>query len=226
MLPRFPPHYAADVSLVGIKYSTDFTLDHAVPVHLTNLYNVVIRKFAEVGARSLNLPPLGNHVIHVVLSRPEKQVRRVAAWRIVALVKNPQSIGDGAVMNLPTHNMRSGLATAMAATRNVPIVRFISPALPLPTFVRAALVHLCPKPLFKRPFDSDRQIHRDAAPNALIMKPAHALRQKRAITVGHRARRCVTGSFSHRSLLRALVVRGGALLEQFVTPQIYSFRGR
>jgi len=41
-------------------------------------------------------PALFRGILHVVLARPQKQVRRVDAWGIVAVVTDLQPIGNGA----------------------------------------------------------------------------------------------------------------------------------
>jgi hypothetical protein len=47
------------------------------------------------------MPTLGNHVVGVVLSRPQEEVGRIDACSIVAMVQNPQATGDRAEVQSP-----------------------------------------------------------------------------------------------------------------------------
>jgi hypothetical protein len=49
---------------------------------------------------SPTLPALGDHVSRVGLNGSGEQVRRVDAWRIVAMVADKQFLGEGAVEQL------------------------------------------------------------------------------------------------------------------------------
>lgn len=84
---------------------------------------------------------LGRHIFHVVSLRTQKQMARVNARGIVALMKNMQSVKDRAIVQFPTKvtckpslvtNAKTG-APFSAATR------------PFPTIIKAALVYLLPE---------------------------------------------------------------------------------
>lgn len=99
------------------------------------------------------LPALLCLVLHIVGGCSQKQVRRIAAMTIIATMANVHAVGYRANMEFvaePIWEPRTARVKQIAPT-------FCGSALPLPTFIWAALYNACPKAFFERTLFDGRQ---------------------------------------------------------------------
>lgn len=121
---------------------------------LTHLSDLCVGKVRERAFLSWNRGGIGFggaafciHILHVVGLRSKPKMLGVATGRIVALVTDFQLLWKGAVVDFIAHAVR--FARATASMDNAVPVR-VARALPFPTFVWAALIHILPKVFFDR----------------------------------------------------------------------------
>jgi hypothetical protein len=112
------------------------------------------------------MPTLGNHVVGVVLSRPQEEVGRIDACSIVAMVQNPQATGDRAEVQSPRELMAFAVRT-VGVELAVPAVVLATRPNPARTEVRhvcgygTVLVDVRPEP-----FDGGEELTRSGAMDA------------------------------------------------------------
>jgi len=92
--------------------------------------------------RSMRRAPFGIAVSVVRNLVADKQVGRVDAWRIVALMKDVPPLRNGAVVNVPRKAMSVPLGVPIGS-HPVPPRRYV--ALPLPAPMEASTVNPVPK---------------------------------------------------------------------------------
>jgi len=115
-----------------------------------NLRNQCAREFSGV-AVAKRVPSADKHIAHVLLMRSKLQVARVTAWRVVALMTDAHTFWNGLhVGQLPRDDMSVFKAINTPACANLASAKRVSPSLPLPTFVFAALHHLGPQAFCNR----------------------------------------------------------------------------
>lgn len=149
MPPRLAPHYQADKPLAYTIVGGNVALpDISGRISLSDLPDIRLGQFMVrlslakrgVGAALASLIPV------VVLVRAQEQVRRIAAGRIVAGMKNVQAFRNVTVRKLIGHSMREAGA---AANQECAIAHLVMPSgLPLPALGRGATVNLRPKAFF------------------------------------------------------------------------------
>lgn len=83
------------------------------------------------------------HISHVVIVGAKEQVIGANARGIVTTVQNPQSIGDGAIVQLPRYAMHVYRAAILA---NLPVPSGITCSCPFPTTIVIGFVYSLPKP--------------------------------------------------------------------------------
>lgn len=83
-----------------------------------------------------------DHVCCVVFRCAKKQMGGIHTTPIVAFVKNPKTLWDRVTVKFMGNNVRSNYASVH---KELAVTRAIYCSLPLPTFIRAAFVHLLPK---------------------------------------------------------------------------------
>jgi len=93
-------------------------------------------------------PALNGAVVHVVSLGAEKQVRRVAARRVVALVTDEHAIGNWPEVQLPRNAMGKQYSSGIGPACADGTVAGCSRALPAPATI--ALYDFRPKPLCQR----------------------------------------------------------------------------
>ena len=74
-----------------------------------------------------------DRIPNVIALRPEKQMRGIDAGRVVALMKNRQTIRNWTMVNLPRHTMR---ANGCAVQPEQPIPESMAATRPFPAAVR------------------------------------------------------------------------------------------
>ena len=89
------------------------------------------------------MPTFGNHVSHIVGDCSQKQVGRVHAWRVVAAMQNPQSIGYFSICQFARKAMRVH-PTRSARVTEFPIACWSTRALPLLTALLVSPIDSCP----------------------------------------------------------------------------------
>lgn len=85
---------------------------------------------------SVRMTPFLNHILGVVLLGAKKEVGRINAWRIVALMTNAHPSRDSLpIFNFPRHNMSICKAFLSSASTYLPMTGRMPPSLPFPTVV-------------------------------------------------------------------------------------------
>jgi len=130
-----------------IEMVGDLLLGHACLRHLTDAYHVRLSQFrVGIGRTYHRITALLDHVLNIVLDRTKKQVRGIAAWRIIAMMANDLIGRDGTMREDIGGPMHADVLTLQLESS---IAARISVALPLPTVIRAVLLYSPPKPLFR-----------------------------------------------------------------------------
>lgn len=96
---------------------------------------------------AMTVTPLQHLVVRVILRRSQKQVFRVTARRVVALVQNMKAIRDWAIVDRPRQAVRRD---HLAPSVDCAVSRFLTCAVPLPALICAAPFNLSPEPIFDR----------------------------------------------------------------------------
>lgn len=91
---------------------------------------------------------LGDHVAHIISLSPNREMGRIAAWRIIALVQNFHPFGDGAAVEFIAKPMRQD--QNMFTVIQHPISPVIGGACPLPAIIISGSGNFFPKALFNR----------------------------------------------------------------------------
>ena len=154
MKPPFLINNSADLALVNSKHRSYAILRHAILIHDANLKRLIVRGFSstwvgdsiklpsEVGLK----PSFVYAVLGVLLMSSKPQVVRVAAWRVVAAVKNAQSFWNSALCNLVGVFVS---AIEFSKVFTLPIFGvFVYRKFPWPAFVRPTNINALPKPGF------------------------------------------------------------------------------
>ncbi len=103
-----------------------------------------IGQFRSWFSLAMSVPPLANHVGHVLLVRPQEQVGRVDASRIVTtgtVVADKEAVRDGADVNFPGDTRSPAVSMLLGADLAIP--GLINVPCPEPTPV--CFVHLAPE---------------------------------------------------------------------------------
>lgn len=102
-----PPCLAAqDERHVGLCYAEhvgDLSLSETR--HGSNPSHLILLQFGVIVFRSATLPALPDHIAHVVLMIPEKQVFRIHTGAVVAMMADEHVLRDGAEALLPNKTM-------------------------------------------------------------------------------------------------------------------------
>src|SRR4051794_15483641 len=98
----------------------------------------------------MRVAALCNHVPRVVFLGANKQVPRITARRIIALVTYAQPFRDRPACEFPSNNVRVGKPFVPFASSNLPMSVGVAPSHPRPALVFFANLNLAPKPQFER----------------------------------------------------------------------------
>jgi hypothetical protein len=130
---------------------------------------------------------LSDHVKHVVALGAKKEMLRVGAQRVIALVQNIQPIGDRAIVEFPRHAMRiRGFTIA-----NQPAIAARGASLPLPTPIRFGAINSLPELLnehFRGILAGHLRLH-SVGVMPLVVSPTQGLHHAFNYTKGHCAER-------------------------------------
>lgn len=113
-------------------------------VGVTDTANFVLRQAGtRIGLAYGSLVSSLRHLVRVVIgSVAKEEMRRVTAWRVVALMEYPQAIGNRAMCNLP----RKPMGTYGSTFRpEKPMSKRLGGTLPFPTVLRVATINLLPE---------------------------------------------------------------------------------
>ena len=116
---------------------------------LTHLYDLGVRQYCpEVGGSAFGAdkPPFVKRVVNVVFNRAQKEVRWVAARRVVALVQHPLSFRYSAVSNFPRKAVRFR-SSFTPGNGKLTVAFVVSACLPKPAIGVARFVYLRPEAL-------------------------------------------------------------------------------
>lgn len=147
---KFPTLAVDDSANHGTAYTESIgyaLLGMANSGQLTNSDDVGLGKHCSV-TFAVGMTALGEHVMRVIFLSAEKQMQRIAARRIVALMAYTKSFWDRAISNLPRQDMRVYLAFAAPATPDLAVPSFMAPTSPWPAFIGVFLKNLRPEANF------------------------------------------------------------------------------
>lgn len=151
MLPAPSMKYHPDCFLAHSEQGSDrLHGDDKGNVHRPDCNNLFVRKFCAPLGFSMNSPKpsLFNRVIHILPVCSNKQMVRIAARSVVAVVTTLKTLWDRTLRVLPRHSMsdldNSSPFGRVLSESPVAVVRFVS--YPWPTFSGMSLFDVSPKP--------------------------------------------------------------------------------
>lgn len=148
MSPTFALGYYSDATLGNTKLLPDSGIAEASIVEqAAYLCNLFFGEFCIAVFASVRMPALLVHIIMVVLGCAKKEMAWIAAWRIVAFMKNLHAIRYGAMCYHPGGAMRKTLPKETDVAHQAISALFFVP-LPFPTFIGATLVNFQPETIF------------------------------------------------------------------------------
>lgn len=115
---------------------------------------LLLRQMALAGVLALPVSVLGDHIVNVVCGGSQEQVGRVHARPVIAGVKDPQAIGDGAVGDFPRESMRPSRASHRPTKLQNAISEHGGPSPRPATIASSGAVNLCPES------DANIRVHR------------------------------------------------------------------
>lgn len=149
-----PVNNEENVSIGDSKSFRQISLTHPTPgIHRSNLKNLLLREHVVSNVFSVRSAPpsLAVPVVIVVGFGPQKQVVGSDAWRIIALVKYAQPIGNRPVMENPTCVVSQNHKVAAAASPHSTVAEMQRMRNPQPApHARRVDVNLGPKAFLER----------------------------------------------------------------------------
>ncbi len=144
VLVRAPLGDAVDKVLRQVEPSCNIGLPHTSGDKRADNSSLLIRdnRIVVSLARRHVSSAFSKHVAHVLAVRTGNEMRRIHAWRIVASVKNIESLRNGAVSQFPRQPMSAD--RALAAFRS-PVASPRDTPTPKPTFFRRKHIDTAPK---------------------------------------------------------------------------------
>jgi len=141
-------NYGADIGFGGSELGRNVTLrDSASGIAGAYLGDLFVGQLAMGVSLAVRVARFLAHIVVVILARAQEKVLRVYAFTIVAFVENPEIARRFAVSQNPRKPMSAYQFVAAGFDRTIPAL--IYRALPFPTIIRAALIHLLPKAVGK-----------------------------------------------------------------------------
>ncbi len=140
MLPSFVPNYAVYGSFVHAEFFGDFDLGFTCSDTLSDANHLFFGELASW------LSEFACHVIHVFGLRTQKEMSRIAAMTIVALVADDHALWDRAVVQFVAESVWESRAARVVEITSA----FGGSIFPLPAFIRIAFCNACPKAIFQR----------------------------------------------------------------------------
>lgn len=153
IFPSYSVDYAANTSGRQTHFCCNFRLGFALCDALSNFKNLGFSKARSMVTFPMGFSAFACRVVGVICMCTQKQMRWVAAWGIVALMKNQQSIRYRPIKYLPPN---TGCQSApirsvfFAANAEKSVARGIARSNPQPALVGATLVYLFPESLLNR----------------------------------------------------------------------------
>lgn len=201
VLPNFTANNAVDGVLSDIELLADLASLYSLRKQFSNKSDISFGKFGDgIGfatAACLAVPALCHHIVHIVLMSTQKQMFRIAAWRIVAFVEYPQPIRDGAKVQLPTNAMGKNMGVVLS---QVPITPDCI-AVPEPAIVRRAYRDQFPETFSQRGAGVNPDIVSDdkayRLPLDMSKLPIGTLGYSRLLPAAAHAQATWIGSFRH-----------------------------
>lgn len=147
MSPGFPADDPADIAVACVELPGElFQGDPASLVSRTYGHD---RLVGELGVSVWPVSLLSDHVRHVVAVRPEKQMGRINARPVVAVVENPKAVRDRADEKLIGDSMRVK-DLAASARPDLPVTAVSQSAGPGDATRRRLLANVAKKPVDQR----------------------------------------------------------------------------
>lgn len=149
MLPASPRYNIADALMGDSQQSSQrFVRIIAGSIKLPDSFYFISCPFGSVNllSRYKFLPSFKEFIRIVIFSSSKEKMRWVATRRIVAFVKNTNSIGNGSVNHFPR---KSVCQNRLVHNLNRSIPKFIFPVLPNPTGFFTNLIDVRPKIIFE-----------------------------------------------------------------------------
>lgn len=130
VLPRYSADDVADDRLVDAVLVRDGLLGHP-RIHAADVPHVLLAQLRAAMFRAKRMPFLFNLVVRIVRSRADEQMRRVTAWRIIAMVQDVFAIRNRTVDAFVRNAMRAKLTALLV--RDHAVAFFVMRSRPRPT---------------------------------------------------------------------------------------------
>lgn len=133
-------------NLVGYR-AFFLTLNYFNHLPLLKLY--VHRRLSKLSLGTIPVPSLFAAILRIVCSSAKEQMIGVAAWGIIAAMKNAKTMWNWTTEERPRHSVRQYVAAMVHKS----VIQFSNHlrSCPLPTTVRGVFVDSRPKPVGKSP---------------------------------------------------------------------------
>ncbi len=201
MNPRLSTYDSADGCVSDSKHRANGKLCHSDSVKPSYLNNFFGSKFGILvtftaprnSSHYFTKPlsaccaPLVRHIFRILLTRSKKQMRRIAAWWVIAFVQNPKPLRDWPITQHPRQSVRQREDFFGHVKEPISMSAFACGPNPAPPNLlsnyRAVLVHLGPKSslvIFRQLRDWSCSLHASifrlrVSVCRLVIHPANAL---------------------------------------------------
>lgn len=145
MFPTYTANDVTDDALRDFVPRSNFALSYAILSQLQNRFDLRIGELCVAMLLPNRHPAFLHRVIQIVLGCADKQMGRIAAWPMVAVVTNVQAFWNWSVSQFIRYAVRSRETTVVKSKHAIDV---LLGSFPRPAFVWFTDLNLAPKSIF------------------------------------------------------------------------------